>query len=82
MIALDTNIFIYACDKADPTRQQIALDLISNTTDGVMLWQVACEFIVATRKLEPGICAGRRLGAAVGLHGRLSFGDTDRRRCL
>jgi predicted nucleic acid-binding protein len=35
MIALDTNILIYACDKADPARQQIALELISNTTDVV-----------------------------------------------
>ena len=52
MIGLDTNIFIYACDKAVPARQQIALDLIANTTDGVILWQVACEFIAATRKLE------------------------------
>ena len=31
MIALDTNVFIYACDEADPRRQQIALELISNT---------------------------------------------------
>lgn len=52
MIALDTNVLIYACDKADPGRQQIALDLISNTTDAVILWQVACEFIAASRKLE------------------------------
>ena len=52
MIALDTNIFIYACDKADPARQQTALDLISDTADSVILWQVACEFIAATRKLD------------------------------
>ena len=52
MIALDTNVLIYACDKADPIRQQIALDLISNTTDAVILWQVACEFVAASRKLE------------------------------
>src|SRR5437870_7055055 len=52
MIALDTNVLIYACDKADPARQQIALDLISNTTDAVILWQVASEFIAASRKLD------------------------------
>lgn len=52
MIALDTNVLIYACDKADPARQQIALDLVSNTTDAVILWQVACEFIAASRKLD------------------------------
>jgi predicted nucleic acid-binding protein len=52
MTALDTNVFIYACDKADPRRQQIALDLIASATDGVLLWQVACEFIAASRKLS------------------------------
>jgi len=52
MIALDTNVLIYACDKADPRRHQIALDLVSNTTDAIILWQVACEFIAASRKLD------------------------------
>jgi len=52
MIALDTNVLIYACDKADPARQQIALDLIRNISGGVLPWQVACEFIAASRKLE------------------------------
>jgi len=47
MIALDTNVLICACDKTDTRRQQIALDLISNTADAVILWQVACEFIAA-----------------------------------
>jgi predicted nucleic acid-binding protein len=51
MIALDTNVLIYACDKADLKRQQVALDLISATGDGVLLWQVACEFVAASRKL-------------------------------
>jgi predicted nucleic acid-binding protein len=53
MIALDTNVLIYACDKADPARQQIALDVISSDPDAVILWQVACEFIAASRKLAP-----------------------------
>ena len=52
MIALDTNVLIYACDKADPARQSTALELISNAMDGVIPWQVACEFIAASRKLE------------------------------
>jgi predicted nucleic acid-binding protein len=51
MIALDTNVLIYCCDKRDPRRQQLALDLVAGTTDGVLLWQVACEFIAASRKL-------------------------------
>jgi predicted nucleic acid-binding protein len=52
MIAVDTNVLIYACDQADPRRQKIALDLISNARDGVLLWQVACEFLAASRKLD------------------------------
>ena len=52
MIALDTNVLIYACDKADLKRQQIALDLIANAQDGVLPWQVACEFVAASRKLR------------------------------
>ncbi len=44
MIALDTNVLLYACDRADPKRQQTAIDLIANSRDGVLLWQVACEF--------------------------------------
>jgi predicted nucleic acid-binding protein len=52
MIAVDTNVLIYACDQADPRRQQIALDLVTNTDDGVLLWQVACEFIAASRNLS------------------------------
>ena len=43
MIALDTNILIYACDKADLKRQQIALDPVSNAGEGVLLWQVAWQ---------------------------------------
>ena len=52
MIAIDTNVLIYACDQADPRRQQIAFDLIANAQDGVLLWQVACEFLSASRKLD------------------------------
>ena len=52
MIAFDTNVLIYACDKADPHRQIVALDLITNAQDGVLLWQVACEFLSASRKLN------------------------------
>ena len=52
MIALDTNILLYACDRVDPQRQQIAIDLIADSTDAVLLWQVACEFVAASRKLS------------------------------
>jgi predicted nucleic acid-binding protein len=52
MIALDTNILIYAYDGAERKRQQTAIDLISTARDAVLLWQVACEFIAASRKLH------------------------------
>lgn len=52
MIAFDTNVLIYACDRSDTKRQQIAIDLISDCREGVLLWQVACEFVAATRKLS------------------------------
>jgi predicted nucleic acid-binding protein len=52
MIAVDTNVLIYACDQSDPRRQAIALDLIASSTEGVLLWQVACEFLSASRKLS------------------------------
>lgn len=51
MIALDTNILLYACDRSSPQRQKQANDLIERATDGVLLWQVACEFVAASRKL-------------------------------
>lgn len=52
MIAVDTNVLIYACDQSDARRQQIAFDLVTNAADGILLWQVACEFISASRKLS------------------------------
>lgn len=43
---------LYTCDKSEPERQQKALALIDRVTDGVLPWQVACEFIAASRKLQ------------------------------
>jgi predicted nucleic acid-binding protein len=50
MIALDTNVLIYCCDRRDSRRQQIALDLVAATSNGILPWQVACEFIAASPK--------------------------------
>ena len=52
MDALDTNILLYAHDPRDPAKQQAATSLIANLEDGVLLWQVACEYLAASRKLE------------------------------
>ena len=71
MIALDTNILIYACDRSDPRKQQTAIDLVTNSTDVILLWQVACEFVAASRKLSSqGFTAAdawRRLAEFMGL---------------
>lgn len=52
MNAVDTNILIYARDPRDPLKQSLATNLLSSLVDGVLLWQVACEYVAASRKLE------------------------------
>lgn len=37
MIALNTNVLIYTCDRSSPERQKRAFDLIDRATDGVLL---------------------------------------------
>ena len=62
MIAVDTNVLIYACDQADPRRQKVALDLITNGQEGVLLWQVACEFLSGLPKArQAGVHLDARL---------------------
>lgn len=51
MNAVDTNVLIYARDPRDPVKRAIAYDLISNLEDGVLVWQVSCEYLSAIRKL-------------------------------
>lgn len=51
MNAVDTNVLIYARDPRDPTKQEKARQLTAHMTEGGLLWQVACEFIAASRKL-------------------------------
>jgi predicted nucleic acid-binding protein len=53
MIAFDANVPIYSCDRADPIRQRRAFDLVAAAHDGILLWQVAVEFVAASRKLSP-----------------------------
>jgi predicted nucleic acid-binding protein len=53
MIAVDTNVPFYAHDPRDPAKQKVATSLIASLTDGALLWQVACEYLWASRKLEP-----------------------------
>jgi predicted nucleic acid-binding protein len=51
MNAVDTNILIYVHDERDPAKQATAESLVRALPDGVLLWQVACEYIAASRKL-------------------------------
>src|SRR5258706_2275099 len=37
--------------RACPEKRTRARELIAGTTDGVLVWQAACEFVAATRKL-------------------------------
>jgi len=53
MDAVDTNVLIYAHDPREPGKQARAANLIEALDDGVLLWQVACEYLSASRKLEP-----------------------------
>ena len=52
MNAVDTNVLFYAHDSRDPQKQAAAVSLIQSQADGVLLWQVACEYLSASRKLE------------------------------
>ncbi len=51
MNAVDTNILIYTHDPRDPVKQTAAVAIVGTLPDGVLLWQVACEYIAASRKL-------------------------------
>jgi predicted nucleic acid-binding protein len=53
MTAIDTNIWLYWHDTRDPVKQHRADQAIATTKPLALLWQVACEFIAASRKLAP-----------------------------
>jgi predicted nucleic acid-binding protein len=53
MNAVDTNVLVYLHDSRDPAKQMRAAALVKSLADGVLLWQVACEYIAASRKLKP-----------------------------
>jgi predicted nucleic acid-binding protein len=53
MNAVDTNILIYVNDPREAAKRRIATSLVAELTDGVLLWQVASEYLAASRKLEP-----------------------------
>lgn len=53
MNAVDTNILLYIHDPTDRIKQQRAIQLVSTLETGcALLWQVACEYINASRKMQ------------------------------
>ncbi|MBV9923565.1 MAG: PIN domain-containing protein [Acidobacteria bacterium] len=53
MNAVDTNVLLYVHDYRDPAKQATAKALVNSLTDAVLLWQVACEYVAASRKFAP-----------------------------
>ena len=53
MNAVDTNVLLYVHDPREPEKRKAAVSLLLSLEDGVLVWQVACEYIAACRKLAP-----------------------------
>ncbi len=53
MNAVDTNILLYVHDPRDAAKQSRANYLLATEKDLVLVWQVACEYLNASRKLAP-----------------------------
>src|SRR3972149_3096759 len=53
MNAVDTNVLIYVHDDRERDKKTAARELIDKLEDGLLLWQVACEYVAASRKLLP-----------------------------
>jgi len=53
MNAVDTNVLLYVHDPRDPAKQSQAIVLVASLTNAALLWQVACEYVSASRKLAP-----------------------------
>ncbi len=51
IVTFDTNILVYAADRRAPQKQARAIELLQQPQEAILLWQVACEFIAASRKL-------------------------------
>ena len=57
MNAIDTSVLLYLYDRRDGNRLAQATRTLAGMRDGVLLWQVACEFLAGARKL-PNFAAG------------------------
>ncbi len=55
MIAADTNILVYSIDVSEPAKMAVADSVLKNLGtqgNGVLLWQVACEFLACLHRWE------------------------------
>lgn len=52
MNGVDTNVLVYACDMGQAEKRARAIEVLRTVQPCVLLWQVAVEFLAATRKLE------------------------------
>jgi len=68
MNAVDTNVLVYLHDTRDPAKQAQAAALVMSLADGVLLWQVACEYVAAVRNIVEAktapVAASRLRGTA------------------
>ncbi|MEZ6233658.1 MAG: PIN domain-containing protein [Phycisphaerales bacterium] len=55
MLAIDTNVLLYAYSDSDAAKRDRARTVLTASADGVLLWQVACEFVAAARKIAPSV---------------------------
>jgi predicted nucleic acid-binding protein len=53
MNAVDTNVLAYINDPRDPQKTEAAKALVAGLEDGALVWQVVCEYLAMSRKLEP-----------------------------
>jgi predicted nucleic acid-binding protein len=64
MIAIDTNVLVYAVDRADPVKRSKARTLLTHLYRGsiptILLWQVLTEFARYLRSREDGGTTSRR----------------------
>ena len=51
MNAVDTNIIIYGFDLRDPKKHASSRLLVQTMPQGVLVWQVACEFVAVSQRL-------------------------------
>lgn len=73
MNAVDTNVFIYALDAANPVKGEQAVRLLAGlqTTDTALPWQVACEVgAVIARWMKNGVMDSTGYAAISAVHRR------------